>query len=107
MSPTSSPRPGWDAPSSGPDRRWIADNDPEPTGVLGEQLLRLVLTDASSGHDDRGFDTALGRVDHGPRGTAVQARGLHDNPLTAVNQFLVPGPQIHHQVPVGLAQPDH
>ena len=41
------------------------------------------------------------------RGVAVESGRLHDDALTPVDQLVVPGPQIHHQVAIGLAHPNH
>ena len=39
--------------------------------------------------------------------SAAEAGGLHQDPLAPVHQLVVPGPQVHHEVAVDLAEPDH
>ena len=38
---------------------------------------------------------------------AIYSGRFHDDALAPVDQLVVPGPQVHHQVAVGLAEPDH
>ena len=48
-----------------------------------------------------------GRVEDRAGLVATEPGGLHQDALAPVDQLVVPGAEIHHQVAVGLAEPDH
>ena len=104
MSPTA--RVGRSVISPAPEgdlRRWLASGPACSASSRSASALRT----PRAGHDDRGLHAALRRIDGIPRRDPVQAGRLHHDPLAPIDQLVVPGPEIHHQVAVGLPESDH
>jgi hypothetical protein len=55
-------------------------------------------------HHDRGAHAPAGGADRGAGRFPGRAGDFHDDPFAPVHQFRVGGPQVHHQIAVGLAQ---
>ena len=66
-----------------------------------------VRVDAGAQHRDRHLRVLAGGVQRRRGLLARRARGLLDDPGRAVAQLLVGHADVDHQVPVGLAEPDH
>src|SRR4051794_32969993 len=105
--PTSTQRPEWVAPSCRPHRRRISHDGAQAPGVFGEKLFRLILGHPAASHHYRRLHASISGRDDLLCGTAIEPGCLHDDPPTSVDEFVIPGPQVHHQVAIDLAEPDH
>src|SRR5437764_10435549 len=87
---------------------WCVLGDPaNDTTILYEQLLRLLARDPPLLHYDGELDALGGAIEKRRRLFARHAADLHHNALAAVDQLVVGGAQIDHQIAVGFAESDH
>src|SRR5205823_6326116 len=63
--------------------------------------------DTTAHHHDGELHAALGALDRGARFGPSDPATLHHDPLAPIHELRAPGHQVHHEVAVGFAEPNH
>src|SRR6267143_1973539 len=104
IKPTTTPE---DTSALADGRRLVLRDAPNHSAVLREKSLRLFARHAPLLHDDCRLDALVGLFQEFLRLIARDSANLHHDPLAPVDELVVRGAEIDHEVAVRLSEPDH
>src|SRR5438105_7954081 len=75
--------------------------------IFGEKFQRFLARNVFLLHDDRELDALVSPLQQFCRFIARHSANFHHDALAPIDQFVVGGAKIDHQIAVGFAEPDH
>src|SRR6185436_10156289 len=90
------------------DRWWfVLRHAPDHAAVLRQKPLGVLAADSTLLHHDGELDALSSGLQQSRRFFAGHTADFHHDALAAIDQLVVGGAEIDHQIAVGLAEPDH
>src|ERR1700682_2236135 len=88
-------------------RRLVLGDAPNHAAILREKSLRLFARHAPLLHDDRRLDALVCLLEKCFRLVARDSANLHHDPLAPIDELVVRGAKIDHEVAVRFSETDH
>src|SRR4029079_12918137 len=88
-------------------RRLVLRHASDHSAILREESLRFFPIHSLLLHDDCGLDALAGPLEQLRRLLARDTAHFHHDPLAPVDELVVGGAEIDHQIAVSLSEPDH
>src|SRR6267143_3325899 len=88
-------------------RRLVPGDAPNHPAILGKKSLGVFAGHAPLLHDDRRLDALVSLVEKFSCLVARDPASLHHDPLASIDELVVRGAEIDHEVAVRFSEPDH